>query len=240
MRGILSSKALWATDAREAKDKREVTYPFEIARPFVDERVNGRPRYLIKQIHPLDEIESELRGKFFIACLSEADNIPGQWKAYADEGRGCAIGFKLTHDCCGQQNIVGPFPMVYDDAAQRQMTRRFLELATNNWRKLQSPDDQTRLYSAAVIELLVLQISLKDPQLKDEREWRLLVAQKDQERYSVKTNEHRYVELPICTCETVHEVVIGPNSDLTECRVEQILVDAGLHGAQVRRSECQV
>jgi hypothetical protein len=49
-------------------------------------------------IDAIDEIvsPSQLIGHPFIACFSQERDILGQWRAYADDGRGYAIGFKAA------------------------------------------------------------------------------------------------------------------------------------------------
>ena len=97
IKGILESQTIWFTNYRQLNDPSEVIHGIEMAHDVIgklssgnDHRVLGFANFLRNMF--LEENFSE-RLQFFIASFSDdADNL-GQWRAYADNGRGYAIGF---------------------------------------------------------------------------------------------------------------------------------------------------
>lgn len=119
LEGIVKSGKFWFTDYRHLNDPSELKHGVDIARDVARDiatGADGRVRLFIDHLLDLfchDNFASTL--EFFIACFSRARDDLGQWRAYADNGRGVAIGLSpsvfTVHDTppAGQlPDFVGP------------------------------------------------------------------------------------------------------------------------------------
>lgn len=96
LKGILNNKTLWFTDYRHLNDPNELMHGIALAKAILKRRFNGEEpdNYLCRWI------DGFLTGRifdrafeFFIASFSRDGDELGQWRAYADDGTGVAIGF---------------------------------------------------------------------------------------------------------------------------------------------------
>ena len=94
--GILQSGRLWFTERAHMNDPVEIRYGLDTAHKLFQTVANNRSAAVPK------DIASHLRGEFnlglaiygfWIASFSRDGNDLGQWRSYADEGRGVCLGF---------------------------------------------------------------------------------------------------------------------------------------------------
>jgi hypothetical protein len=244
MKSILSSGLLRASDALQMDDSEELVYALDVARPITEEQKNGSPRYFIPSIAGPEKVRQVLKTfKTYIACFSEDRGIPSQWQDYADQSRGCVIGFdrKETLNLCMGLQIPGPSPMLYGLPTQQGMIRHFLELGTQlrDKRGLKQPV-LTQFRDRGLVYLVSLLMAVKSPCWSYQREWRVLeIEDVDPLPFGHGCNPkgRPFIELPICTPQTVVEVVLGSKFDRSIDAVQSFLAGAGFSDARVSRSD---
>jgi hypothetical protein len=97
LKGILESGCVWFTDYRHLNDPSELTHGIEMAHSVAQRLAtgaDGRVRLFLEDFADLfrhDNFTNTL--EFFIASFSRARDDLDQWRAYADNGRGFAVGF---------------------------------------------------------------------------------------------------------------------------------------------------
>jgi hypothetical protein len=97
LKGILESGRVWFTDYRHLNDPSELKHGIDMAHDVarrLGTGADGPVRLFLERFTDLfrhDNFAATLG--FFIACFSRARDDLGQWRAYADNGRGFAIGF---------------------------------------------------------------------------------------------------------------------------------------------------
>ncbi|UQR61186.1 DUF2971 domain-containing protein [Bradyrhizobium sp. C-145] len=96
-KGILESGSIWFTDYRHLNDPTELLHGINlshVAAQKIAAGADGRVRLFLECLADMfrrDNFTGAL--EFFITCFSRARDDLGQWRAYADNGRGVAIGF---------------------------------------------------------------------------------------------------------------------------------------------------
>lgn len=127
LQGIIQSGKLWFSDIFGLNDPSELRHGLKVAIDVLRSRVtDARPEIatFASQLERFDvDAGIEAAGHFFICCFSgDADDL-GQWRAYADDGRGYALGFEtaaLEDAFCRRKGKPIPqhstFPVTYDDA----------------------------------------------------------------------------------------------------------------------------
>lgn len=240
---ILTSRTLWASDARHLKDTTEL----ELALPMCDAALDAvEDPYLRGYVAIVKEgLREQFRHSFYVACLSSANDIASQWDEYADQQR----GFCLTFDMRLLSSLSVPpglrvMPVEYGEAEQHARTHRTVARAVADIAALPYPNELQRHYNAharftlLAVELLYLCASFKAETYRTEREWRLIYALQGNEaealpvltRPSSDGTLIPYVELPLTRFYVDHRlptfaaVRAGGRVDATaESRAQQCL-----------------
>jgi len=97
LKGMLESGHVWFTDYRHMNDPSELTHGMDIACDVAQQLSTGADA----SVRSFLELFAGLfrhhnfagRLEFYIASFSRARDDLGQWRAYADNGRGFAVGF---------------------------------------------------------------------------------------------------------------------------------------------------
>lgn len=98
LRGILETGQLWLSDIFNLNDPSELTHGFSLAVDILKrEAANGseETKQFLESLENFSKPERFMNaGNYFICSFSSRGNELGQWRAYADNGRGYAIGFE--------------------------------------------------------------------------------------------------------------------------------------------------
>ncbi len=125
LRGILESGKLWLTDILSLNDPSELSHGLQLAVSILKERAENGPaesRIFANDFQEVIRLGNIQRsGNYFISCFSALGDDLGQWRAYADNGRGYALGFDaqaLEAAFIKQADapILKAFPVVYCDS----------------------------------------------------------------------------------------------------------------------------
>ena len=96
LRGILETGQLWLSDIFNLNDPSELSYGFSHAVNILNSKANnGPPETQIFAKHFGDFHQRGMQGTayYFVCSFSSDGNDLGQWRAYADNGRGYVLGF---------------------------------------------------------------------------------------------------------------------------------------------------
>jgi hypothetical protein len=137
LHGILESGQLWLTDIFRLNDPSEVDHGFSRAIDVLKRKVASGPQEREKFAEGLAGFAKrygiEKLGQFFICSFSSRADDLGQWRAYADNGRGYALGFDAaaledayTRGAVPQNTEA--FVMTYSDAALDRMVGEIIDL----------------------------------------------------------------------------------------------------------------
>lgn len=92
--GILNSKSLWMTSYTQLNDPSEIEYGLKILSEIIGLQLKKSPDNKLWQIL-LDGLEKVIKEEFDIYVVSfclKSNYLPA-WRLYADDARGCSIGF---------------------------------------------------------------------------------------------------------------------------------------------------
>lgn len=144
LRGILESGKLWLTDLFYLNDPSELQHGVSIAMDLLHDHP------IVCQELPQDfsgglqEKRLQKIANFFVCSFSACGDDLGQWRAYADNGRGYALGFNtksLEETFCAnakKKALDGTpisdgetFPVTYDDSKLVEIHRQIIERGQN-------------------------------------------------------------------------------------------------------------
>jgi hypothetical protein len=114
--GIVKSQRSWFTSYLHLNDPSELIYGVDIAHRLLKAIGEGAHDGLVKQFCDIvDDVFQHQKFKeifgFYIASFSRDRNDLGQWRAYADNGRGFALG--LAPHLFGAVETANPKPTEY-------------------------------------------------------------------------------------------------------------------------------
>lgn len=204
---IVPSRTLRLTDTRFLNDAEEVLHGVKIVRAVLD----GLPRHNALEhsarVEFIERAYLELAMgdvRFFTFCLCEQPNLLNQWRAYGGKSTPLAIGLDTMAMFRGEIKTPEPYYMLqclYDDAEKVAfMTRniRFIEgiLRAENPPPGVSRDRIVKEALDAFRDIMGRCIQFKHSSFREEREWRLVVADFENGATPIKFRSGRFGVTP--------------------------------------------
>lgn len=253
---ILRSGVLWLTHQSGLNDLREAVWVVPFIRNAIRRRQTEATKGFFFQLMELFELNSS--EGIYVAGFSSDGDMLSQWRAYAMDGDGFAIGFRPKAFCAELRipmtsyvadHTVGFLKVQYDNKMLKQMIETILDDFLSGLQESGNP-------LTYFLRLRALALSFKNPAFKEEDEWRISYSpmiHSIQGRHGLEVtgmlSEMRfrtsrygvlpYFEIPFDKPDredAIVEVVIGPKNPSIEGLVEMLLLSLGYHSASVRRS----
>jgi hypothetical protein len=268
LEGILRSGQIWFTDYRHLNDQTELAHGIGLAKAMLARRakVGGLHAVLFGWIDDLLTKRNFGRAiAFFIASFSRNRDDLHQWTAYADDGRGVAIGFSPRLFQPNEKKQADPRrntfagPVRYVDAQTRARHAKGIDQASSildaalRYAQRHLRDKTIGMEflnqlarSVVAAPLIWNALTCKHPGYKHEAEVRLVIlgqVSKFRGKLSKRSRNGKSVpyipyDLPLREPGTIAEIVIGPAAAKgTEAKIKRMLKSAGVgYPVRVRRS----
>jgi hypothetical protein len=177
---ILTIQKLWYTHAAYLNDTMEIKKGVEICQELLSEMLKTDPNDLVIKAAKSYLANAE-KWQYYVCCFSEDRDKLSQWRAYANDGDGFAIGFK-THYLC--PNTDGVFEcrlgrVSYDESSLKEGLDFVVKDLQSDLAKLPDDTDHDRLewcreHAASRIgDWCIGQSAFhKDAGFMEEEEWR--------------------------------------------------------------------
>ncbi len=221
---IMKSGSIWASDCRFLNDRKEFDHAVELFISILD----GKEKEVMKEalfFHTFNRYP-------FVFCLSRSPKVLSQWRAYADDGEGVAVGFNSrylnSHHSPFSSNLV---ECVYEDHDQyiHDLKNR-CQVEIDDVVKTYKEQEAINLFMEAIegrpesLNKIVSELlRIKNPAFSEEKEVRLVV---DAPIKDVRTRVRNnliipYVEHTLFDMENdktnfwvvANEIWLGPKSD---------------------------
>ncbi len=190
LRGIIETGKLWFTDIFNQNDPSELRHGLNPAVEILEaEAAKGMPEAKLFADHVAKMLRGgiEQTAHYFVCCFSKADDDLGQWRAYADNGRGYAIGFDARMlESAFAEAKPGPgnmtFPITYGEVELREMYRQIISeviplVSLPRGKKLKSNvinEYMTELSVSLCVPILRASLFFKHKAYGNEQEYRFL------------------------------------------------------------------
>jgi Protein of unknown function (DUF2971) len=256
MLGIISTEQIWFTSIFHMNDPSELAYGIEIALGILrDQSKGGSPAvkaFCEWMVHVLVKAGGEIFG-FFVASFSRSPDDLGQWRAYADNGRGVAIGLAPTvfQVVPGQSNLgltdkTLVAHVIYDPPVKIGLKliaaiRRAIGLIVRGDRSVTSSAEQEAFGRVMAVELavpiFVYSVTCKHPAYAHENETRLLLINNLEQLSPIIETRVRgsnlvpYIPIPmgVRSPGVITKIMIGPAADdLADEAIRALLRRQGL------------
>jgi hypothetical protein len=193
LRGILESGAFWLSNVFRLNDPSELKHGLTVALFELENIITNDPveQAFASNFSRLLTTGLEGFASFFVCSFSRSGDDLGQWRAYADDGR----GFTLAFDCAATEKAIketyvhpnclfAPFPVKYEEEALRKVYQKVMDVVINTIRgALPLLTDSESLdtffwgiFFRLLPHLIGTALYFKHPAYSMEAEYRLLVS----------------------------------------------------------------
>lgn len=169
---IVEKKELWLSSTKHMNDLAEGRWVLRVV-----ERCLNDSEYFKKNPKKKETFLAAVGASFpekFICCFSEDGDLLSQWRGYADNGRGVAIGFdhsklnvevRPTLMSANGDHTIGLMPVLYPLDEQCTLISKYLQLLDHS--------TKDRMFAIANI-ISSSSTFLKNPAFREEKEWRII------------------------------------------------------------------
>lgn len=184
LRGIIEDRCLWMSSVSSMNDYMEHNWLINLARNRLEPRL---PRS-INLLNPPDEFYEQLEQRLFspppathyVVGFSSEGDVLSQWRAYADDGVGFAVGFDPRlfgiRPCVPSLNPtadnpdIGLFPVFYPGDSFSDTLDHFVTHCHDQATPMSPREAADKCYN----EILQFALTTKTPAFKEEGEWRIV------------------------------------------------------------------
>lgn len=245
---IIKNNEIWMGNPYNMNDFKEMDWFIDLVPKVVEEYIKElddismQEKYRYYYLHNLPLIYNEVVSSEMpphIASFSEDGDVLSQWRAYADDGMGVAIGFDLKLLRALSSKNLREEPICYDKNEQNESVRFVL---LNN--KLDSIEDHNfnrmkDMYiqlTELVEDLMYQSIKYKNPAFKEEQEVRLILNSTlvDIDDKTIlegplvrvvnnKITSYYKLKFESIKKDLIKRIFIGPKSKVTDSDINQML-----------------
>lgn len=255
--GIISSKSIYATHIRYLNDPSEVSYGVEVVRDACDRYLadvkNERSRSFLTQLSAALTESAPILTDAYVACFSEEEDNLNQWRLYAAEGGGYAVGassaaLKRLSGDLGFELV----EMIYGKSKQGRLVETLLERACGLLERIPDgpkSDEQVKgIVRSTQVDLTKCIVRAKHDAFRNEQEWRLVCVAAERPAIKKYTEFGERggllvprVKVPLCTTKddwAIRVISCGPTLHpvLSLDGIRALTEKYGV-GCKVRRSE---
>jgi hypothetical protein len=127
---IIETQSIFCTNINFLNDKKEFQYGVDLIQKVIEKLKDEK-----FEISVLEEIEKNIEHIFkterYVTCFSKKGDLLSQWRAYANNGKGVAIGFdfhSFHHSI--EQNINGKH-IDYEESEQKKVIEELIRIIVN-------------------------------------------------------------------------------------------------------------
>lgn len=253
---IVKSKSIWLSDMTLSNDTKEGQWVWDkLVEKCKKEGVNDKDIESIKfhMIHNSGRWQYyDNRWHCIGFCLSEEGDLLSQWRGYARDATGVAIGFSEEF-LFGLQNEVILDKVKYygstvtdnEDFIFQEIIDHIRNGAFEYKTQQDAPEELRGQVSTAIQELMnasgylaSLNFLYKNPAFKEEKEWRLISPESGSKHRTSVDRIIPYSEISLegGECQPIAEIILGPKNITPEGVIENFLDANGFKGVKVKRS----
>ena len=267
LEAILNSKTMYATKYDYLNDPSENKLFGMIAKRIAKKKLKDLPKitddYVLKTPDEykaafwhiiIEQDEFFLVHPICVTCFSFSGDLLSQWRAYADNCRGYALGLDILF--LQKHSLTEDFPfrlikVEYDPKKQFRLVETILDSVINEAAQILSEADEENeekilTYMVRFIQRIVAEFSpmVKHPAYSDEREWRLISFRNDLDVRISNGNFIKFTKINLLNKKNeipFREIKIGPANSM-KIEKEALILFLKKYGLenQVKISESKI
>lgn len=250
LESITEESCLRLTNIMQSNDSLEMIYGFNIFRQsIIAGFLREKTKYFKERINQNDFtnvidtwVERYKKRKdlhCFVLCFSSNGDLLSQWRGYANDGKGVAIGITEAYlEEFAKKNSINLAEVCYAEKTQKSRLRRVSEKIIREIKnKIRCEETEIKELINEVLdnnadEILCEIISFKTTFFKEENEWRLFVfenkldSSKHLKGYSTEDNYKLYISLNFPRLDDL-KIVLGPKCLAQENDIKRLIEPLG-------------
>ncbi|HEX3153201.1 MAG TPA: DUF2971 domain-containing protein [Candidatus Angelobacter sp.] len=248
---IFRTKSMWATGTRYLNDSSELVSALRNLNQTTEKHRKSKTGELLTSLTEVmrtagvDLLSRAIGMESYVTCFSEDPDILSQWRAYADDGLGFAIGFnaqklrvldssspgvkikRIVYAGQEEQNLIDD--LFYGLGA---IIKPYLPIFGAPGEKLRYDSSQPRTWLSVRLSEALYEITIqcKHRSFQEEKEWRITTAANSTQFRSSRGRIVPYTILDMTSSENhslmpIEKIVIGPKADRLD--TERVLMYLG-------------
>ena len=174
---IITSKELFLFNANSMNDRSETLWIIQLINEELSKR---KEQFNEADVKKLSTSFSLNRTYPYLSCFSSDSDLLSQWRAYADDGKGIAIGFneeylgvpkRIPVNTAVVKDSVGYFDCIYDENIQRKTINREIDASLL---LIEQNEPKDWVLHKLAMQLIRLSVIFKNPTFSEEKEVRLI------------------------------------------------------------------
>ncbi|MFD0762847.1 DUF2971 domain-containing protein [Lutibacter aestuarii] len=127
LKGIIENQSFFSSNSAYLNDKKEFHYGVDLFKSAISNYniLNEYQKKIINEIRK--ELDNKLESYHFVTCFSLEGDLLSQWRAYADDGKGIAIGFDLKNLVEAFNPKASGMLIEYNDQTQKQAVDKIVQ-----------------------------------------------------------------------------------------------------------------
>lgn len=253
-RAIIQNKTLWLSSVYNLNDYKEIHWIKEKVLSKLEQYTN---RFSFNKFNKFQQLYNNQLPNVYIASFSKGEDLLSQWRAYANDGHGVAIGFNT--DYFKQNPLVVTNEVLYDEYMQEELINEILEplLDINDNIDINSLDF-LNICEQIIEQLNNLSAKSKNELFKEEDEVRLIhspiiIDDEENQKFIFKNNLSTMMFRPVCgslipyfefkfdkeieEVPAILEIVKGPKNKFIDQEIKIFLSNNGFYNVKIKSSK---
>lgn len=177
LKSIIETQKIYCTNINFLNDKKEYKYGVDLIRCIIENLKDEDSNILILKMVE-ENIDLNFNSERYVTCFSMNEDLLSQWRAYANHGKGVAIGFDFKLFKTTTEPVLSGKRIEYDEDYHNKTIKEFIQIIIQFYEKRKDMidwEDSTYEKSVAIIVIKYLEsiiASYKHPSFGEEQEYR--------------------------------------------------------------------
>lgn len=253
-KAIIQNKTLWLSSVYNLNDYKEIHWIKEKVLKRIQE-LTTKNNY--EKFNTFLKLYEKKQPNVYIASFSKGEDLLSQWRAYANDGYGVAIGFNTEY--FKENKLIKTSKVLYDEEQQQKEIEEILEPLFKFEEKFDFSSFEFEEFCENIInEINYLSAKSKNELFMEEQEIRLIhtpliIEDKETKRFIFKKNISTMLFRAVCgnlipyfelkfdnfneENEPILEIIKGPKNKFIDQEIRIFLANNGFYNVKIKSSK---
>ena len=177
LKSIIETQKIYCTNINFLNDKKEYKYGVDLIHGIIENLKDEDANILILEMVKKN-IDLIFKSERYVTCFSKNGDLLSQWRAYANHGKGVAIGFDFELFATTTQQVLRRKHIVYDEEYQNKRLKEVIQIIIQFYEKKKDMIDwEDSAYDESVAKIVIKYLEdiiayYKHPSFSEEQEYR--------------------------------------------------------------------
>lgn len=253
-RAIIQNKIIWLSSVYNLNDYKEIHW---IKDKVLKEVKKQRTKDNFNKYDVFEKLYNKQLPNVYIASFSQGDDLLSQWRAYANDGFGVAIGFNM--DYFENNNLIKTSKVLYDEQKQEEQIKDILKPLEDISNNLNFETNEFKQLCKNIISNInKLSAKSKNELFKEEQEVRIIhnpiiIDDKKNKKFIFRNNISQMKFRSVCgnlipyfelkfdkeieNTPAIIEIIKGPKNKFIDQELKIFLASNGFYSVNIKNSK---